>query len=370
LVLERHLSYQAAATLVLAQAMSSSVVQPAIGFIADKYPMPWIAGLGLLLAGGGIAGIGFVPSYTLIFVCAMISGLGVAMFHPEAARFANLVAGSRKASGMRWFAVGGNLGFAVGPIFATVALASYGISGTFLAAFPVAVMAVLLLRETPRLRTFLPRHSTEKAHVPLPDDWSGFVRLTAFTTVRSTSYIGLVAFIPLYFVNVVHAAPWIGNMVLTTFLVAGIAGTIAGGSFADTYGRRRVILVSMAASLVAVILFAQTTNGPGLGSIVAGFVFAIALGIALSGSQAAMIVLGQEYLPNRLGVASGVTLGLGVSVGGMFTPVLGTIADHWGLHASLLTIAALSALALALGFTMPNPARRRALLLGRAASLG
>ncbi|HEY5339408.1 MAG TPA: hypothetical protein VIK27_00145, partial [Candidatus Aquilonibacter sp.] len=86
--------------------------------------------------------------------------------------------------------------------------------------------------------------------------------------------------------------------------------------------------------------------------------------------QAAMIVLGQEYLPNRLGVASGVTLGLGVSVGGMFTPVLGMIADHWGLHASLLTIAALTALAIALGFTMPDPARRRALLLGRAASLG
>lgn len=112
LVVQRHLSCQAAATLVLAQAISSSVVQPAIGFIADKYPMPWIAGVGLLLAGFGIAGIGFMPSYALIFVCALISGLGVAMFHPEAARFANLVSGSLKASGMRWFAVGGNLGFA------------------------------------------------------------------------------------------------------------------------------------------------------------------------------------------------------------------------------------------------------------------
>jgi FSR family fosmidomycin resistance protein-like MFS transporter len=365
LVLERHLTYQAAATLVLAQAISSSVVQPAIGFIADKYPMPWIAGLGLLLAGGGIAGIGFMPSYALIFVCALISGLGVAMFHPEAARFANLAAGSRKASGMRWFAVGGNLGFATGPIFATVALASYGITGTFLAAIPVAIMSTLLLRETSRLRTFLPKRSMAKNVTRLPDDWSGFLRLTAFITVRSTVYIGLVSFIPLYFVGIVHTSPWIANMVLTTFLLAGIAGTLTGGSLADTYGRRVVIHVSMFATLVFALLFAQTTNAPGLGSLVAGFVIAIALGIAVGGSQAATIVLGQEYLPNRLGVASGVTLGLGVSVGGMFTPVLGTIADHYGLHASLLAIGALAAAAMLIGFTMPNPTKRRALLLSR-----
>jgi FSR family fosmidomycin resistance protein-like MFS transporter len=366
LVLERHLSYQAAATLVLAQAISSSVVQPAIGFIADKYPMPWIAGLGLLLAGGGIAAIGFMPTYALIFVCALISGLGVAMFHPEAARFANLAAGTRKASGMRWFAVGGNLGFATGPIFATVALAAYGITGTFLAAIPVAVMSLLLLRESTRLRTFIPKRDSAKAFVPLPDDWSGFARLTAFITVRSTVYIGLVAFIPLYFVGVVHASPWIANMILTTFLLTGIAGTLAGGSLSDTYGRRIVINVAMAASLVCVLLFAETTNAVGFGSIVAGFAFAVTLGIAVSGSQAATIVLGQEYLPNRLGVASGVTLGLGVSVGGMFTPVLGTIADHYGLHASLLAIAALTASAIVIGFTLPNPEKRRALLMSRA----
>lgn len=368
LVLERHLTYQAAATLVLAQAISSSVVQPAIGFIADRHPMPWIAGLGLLLAGFGIAGIGFMPTYALIFVCALISGLGVAMFHPEAARFANLAAGSRKASGMRWFAVGGNLGFAIGPIFATVALATYGITGTFLAAIPVAIMSTLLLREATRLRTFLPTVNKARNVTPLPDDWSGFLRLTAFIMVRSTLYIGLVSFIPLYFVGIVHTSPWIANMVLTTFLLTGIIGTITGGSLADTHGRRIVINLSMLAALVCVLLFAVTTNAASAGSIVAGFAFAVPLGIAVGGSQAARIVLGQEYLPNRLGVASGVTLGLGVSIGGMFTPVLGTIADHYGLHAAILSIGALTAIALLIGLFMPNPIKRRALLLSRRAA--
>ena len=107
LILERGLTYTAASSLVLAQAISSSVLQPYIGYLADKRAMPWISGVGLLLAGLGVAGIGFAPSYLLIFFSALVSGIGVAMFHPEAARFASFASGSRKASGMRWFAAGG-----------------------------------------------------------------------------------------------------------------------------------------------------------------------------------------------------------------------------------------------------------------------
>ena len=335
LVISRHLSYEAAGTIVLAQAFSSSFIQPLIGYIADKRPMPWLAGVGMLLAGLGIAGIGFMPTYALILVCALVSGLGVAIFHPEAARFANLVSGSRKASGMRWFAVGGNVGFAAGPAFAAVAITTFGISGTFLTAIPVAIMSVLLLRETTRLHTFVPKRNLSPREGGMPDDWSGFARLTAFLTIRSTVYLGYVSFIPLFFTGVVHASHEVANMISTTFLLFGIAGTIAGGSLADTYGRRTVIWGGLAASVVFAVLFAMFTT----------------------------IVLGQEYLPNRLGIASGITLGVGVSIGGAFTPVLGRIADQFGLHASLLTIAALTAIAMLLSFTLPDPAKRRALLL-------
>ncbi len=366
LVAQRHLTFAAAASLVLAQAISSSFVQPLVGYIADKYPMPWMAGVGLLLAGGGIAAVGFMPTYALIFLCALISGLGVAMFHPEAARFANLASGTMKASGMRWFAVGGNIGFALGPAFATFALLAYGITGTFVVAIPVAIMGTLLILETPRFRTFLPRAVKKKSASDAPDDWSAFLRLTAFVMLRSTAYLGLVSFIPLYFVHVVHVSPAIGNMVLTTFLMAGIVGTIVGGPLADRYGRRGVIFISMAATLACVAAFAFSTNGTGTAVLVAGFAFAFALGFFMAGSQAPTIVLGQEYLPNRLGMASGVTLGLAVSVGGMFSPVLGAIGDRYGLHASMLGIVALTALALAAGLTMPSAEKRRALLTGAA----
>ncbi len=369
LVAQRHLTFAAAASLVLAQAISSSFVQPAIGFLADARPMPWLAGVGLLLAGGGIAAIGFMPSYALIFVCALISGLGVAMFHPEAARFANLASGTKKASGMRWFAVGGNIGFSIGPAFATIALATYGITGTFLVAIPVAIMGTLLLLETRRFRTFLPRIvKGAKALAPVPDDWSAFLRLTGFVTVRSTAYLGLVSFIPLYFVHVVRVSPAVGDLVLTAFLVTGIAGTIVGGPLADRYGRRIVIFISTAATLVFVACLAFTTNAPGTTSLVAGIVSALILGFFVAGSQAPTIVLAQDYLPNRLGVASGVTLGLAVSIGGIFSPVLGAIGDRWGLHATMVSIVALTAIALAIGLTMPAADKRRALLMQRASA--
>jgi FSR family fosmidomycin resistance protein-like MFS transporter len=366
LVLSRHLTFEAAAALVFAQAVSSSFVQPAIGYLADARPMPWLAGAGLLLAGGGIAAIGFMPTYALIFVCALISGLGVAMFHPEAARFANLASGTKKASGMRWFAVGGNIGFAIGPAVATVALLAFGIHGTFVVAIPVAIMGTLLILETKRFRSFLPRlKKGAKALAHVPDDWSAFGRLTAFVMLRSTAYLGLVSFIPLYFVHVVHVTPAIGDMVLTTYLLAGIAGTIVGGPLADRYGRRAVIFVSMAATLAFVAVLAATTNGTGVVTLTAGFLCALGLGFFVAGSQAPTIVLAQDYLPNRLGMASGVTLGLAVSVGGMFSPVLGAIGDRYGLHASMLAIVGLTALALAVGLTMPATEKRRAILLGR-----
>ena len=358
LVAQRHLTFEAAAALVFAQAVSSSFVQPLIGYLADTRPMPWLAGVGLLLAGGGIAAIGFVQTYALIFTCALISGLGVAMFHPEAARFANLASGTKKASGMRWFAVGGNVGFSIGPAVATVALAAYGITGTFVVAIPVAIMGTLLVREAPRFRTFLPRIARgATALVAVRDDWSAFGRLTAFVMLRSTAYLGLVSFIPLYFVHVVHASPAVGNLVLTTFLLAGIGGTIVGGPLADRHGTRSVIFVSVALTLVLVTLFALTTNGAGTAALIAGFAFAAGLGFFMAGSQAPTIVLAQSYLPNRIGMASGVTLGLAVSVGGMFSPVLGAIGDRWGLHATMLAIVGLTALSLIVGLTMPASGR-------------
>ena len=202
LIVSLHLTYAAAGTLVLAQAISSSVIQPAIGNLADKRPLPWLIGLGLLLAGGGVALMGIMPTYILVFGAALISGVGVACFHPEAGRFANYVAGPKKASGMRWFAVGGNIGFAIGPLFATAVIGIWGIHGSLFAALPVCLAAALVFFELPRLRTFLPARRKAGTSPEFADDWESFWKLTGFVVLRSACYLGLVAFLPLYAIGV------------------------------------------------------------------------------------------------------------------------------------------------------------------------
>lgn len=367
LVAQRHLSYTAAATLVLAQGMSSSVIQPLVGFLADRRPMPWLIALGVTLAGLGIALIGFLDSYVQIFLAVLVSGIGAAFFHPEAARFANLSAGEKKGSGVRWFSLGGSIGFAIGPVFATTVLFVFGMGGTLLAVVPAAIMATLLLLALPRLWELLPKTSGTKAATALPDDWSAFARLTGFIALRSTAYIGMVSFIPLYFVNVVHTTPAVANGALTAFLVVGIVGAFVGGGAADTFGRRAVLIASSLIGLVFTPLLVPAAGGGGGLGVVLGFAICAAVGFALTGSQPAQIVLGQEYLPNRMGTASGVTLGLAFTLGGLFAPVLGAIGDRWGLSASMLALGGVSALSLGFALSLPDPVKRRVLLTAHSA---
>jgi len=355
LILHWNITHAAAASLVLCQAISSSVVQPAIGHLADRVSMPWLIAVGMVLAGAGVAALGVLPSLPMLYVAALVSGIGVAAFHPEAARFANYVSGERKASGMRWFTVGGNLGFAVGPAFATAALAVWGLHGTVFAAIPVVVMGGIVLLELRRLRTFAPARSKVRKSLGT-DHWQAFFKLSAFVIVRSMAYLGLVAFIPLYVVEVLHGSPAVGGLTDTAFLLAGACGTIAGGPIADRVGRKPVLLWSTGGTVALVASFvALTHNG---GPLWLAVVMLVVTGFVLVASQAAFVVLGQEYLPNRVGLASGVTLGLAVSLGGSLSPALGAIADRYGLAMTLLTISALSLCAVLFAFTLPGEVRR------------
>lgn len=357
LIAHWQISHATAASLVLCQAISSSVVQPAIGHLADRRSMPWLIPLGLLFAGGGVAALGVLPVFPLLFVAALVSGIGVAMFHPEAARFANYVSGERKASGMRWFTLGGNLGFAFGPAFATAALAAWALPGSLVAAIPVSVVVVLFLIELKRLASFAPARTKTRRSVGT-DRWNAFWKLSAFVIVRSMAYLGLVAFIPIYVVEALHGSPQAGGLTDSAFLLAGAGGTIAGGPIADRVGRKPVLVWSTALTAVMIVaLVALTGRGGPLWLAVA---ILVVTGFVLVASQAAFVVLGQEYLPNRVGFASGVTLGLAVSIGGSFAPVLGAIADAHGAPAAILATAGTAIIGTVIAFTLPVEPRRLA----------
>src|SRR5512135_184865 len=130
LISKDHLSYAAASALVLAATISSSVIQPLFGHVSDRLSLPWLMPLGPALGGLGVALAGLASSYALTFAAVVVSGLGVAAFHPEGSRFANYVSGARRASGMSLFSVGGNVGFALGPVLVTPLMLVFGLHGT------------------------------------------------------------------------------------------------------------------------------------------------------------------------------------------------------------------------------------------------
>src|SRR5215211_3847687 len=194
LVAERGLSLAAAGTLVLAATLSSSIVQPLFGFFSDRTPLPALMPLGVMVGGAGIALVGVAPNYLLILICTVLSGLGVAAFHPESARFASYVSGARRARGMSFFSVGGNAGFALGPVISTPLVLVFGLPGTLFLALPALLMGLVLFYEVPRLLSFRPEaeEAAGEEGAEEPEHWGPFVRMVGAVAARSFVFLGRV----------------------------------------------------------------------------------------------------------------------------------------------------------------------------------
>jgi FSR family fosmidomycin resistance protein-like MFS transporter len=352
LIVRDHLSYAGASGLILAATISSSVIQPLFGHISDRRSLPWLMPLGPILGGIGVGLAGLAPSYRLTFVAVVLSGIGVAAFHPEASRFANYVSGARRSSGMSLFSVGGNVGFALGPALVTPLVLAFGLSGTLLVIIPTSLMGLVLAHELPRLATFrVDLKRGPAATGSAGDAWGPFALLGVVIALRSFIYFGFVTFIPLYFIRDLHTSNGTGGAALTVMLAGGAVGTLAGGRLADRFGRRSVLIGSMLALPALIVGF--LVSPPGLAMVFAGLA-----GAATIATFAVTIVMGQEFLPGRIGVASGVTIGLSIGLGGVGAPLLGLLADAHGLR-SVFELMAVFPL-VALGLSLALPARRDA----------
>jgi len=348
LIARDHLNYAAASALVLGATISSSVIQPAFGHVSDRLSLSWLMPLGPALGGLGVALAGLAPNYGLTFAAIVLSGLGVAAFHPEGSRFANYVSGARRASGMSLFSVGGNVGFALGPVLVTPLVLAFGLHGTVFVLIPTWLMAAVLVRELPRLRTFRTDVASGRVRSSAEHEaWGPFALLAGVIALRSFVYFGLVTFIPLYFVDVLHTSKAFGNSALTAMLLGGAVGTLVGGPLADRFGRRTVLIGSMV--ILPPLIVGFLLSGPGL-----ALVFASLAGAATIATFAVTIVMGQEFLPGRLGVSAGVTIGLSIGLGGVGAPLLGLLGDASGLSAVFEAIAILPLLALVLTLALPQ----------------
>lgn len=348
LVAELDLTYAAAAGIVFAANITSTVVQPIFGHAADRFSKGWLLPLALLLAGFGVAMIGWAGSYFAILCFAGISGIGIAAYHPEAARRVNLSGGEQKAEAMSIFGVGGTLGFAAGPLFMTTAILWFGLKGSLSVLIPVGLVTILVMKFLPAVPAGTQATASDGSKTS-DDQWGAFSFLAICVASRSVLFFGLLTFIPLYWVSILGQTNVAGGMALSVMTIAGVLGNLAGGRFADRFGNTRVILCGFAMLLILVPLLLRAANPA------AALLLLIPIGFALMATYAPSVVLGQKYLPNHIGFASGITLGIAVAAGGIAAPFLGRIADIYGLVTVFSGLAILPLVNLMITYCLPEP---------------
>jgi FSR family fosmidomycin resistance protein-like MFS transporter len=350
LVAERHYTYAAASGLILAGNLLASIAQPAFGAITDKLRLGWLVGAGMSVAGIGVGLAGLSSSYHLTWLAIALSGIGVAAFHPEAARSARIAsAGSQTA--MSWFAVGGNVGLTLGPLLVTPVLLATGVRGTALLAIPALLVGATVLVLQPRL---LPRAAAAARGAVRTgrDDWRGFARLTAMVVTRAVLFFGLTSFLALYVTSSLGGSKTLGEAALALFLGCGAVGTLIGGHLADRFGRLPVVRTGYALaipSLAGLVLVGR----PWI------FLFIVLTAVTVYLPFSIQVTLGQDFLPNRVGTASGVSLGLAITIGGLLAPILGVLADATSLRVTLAVLIVLPVLALLIAITVRDPRTSR-----------
>ncbi|AEA24155.1 major facilitator superfamily MFS_1 [Pseudonocardia dioxanivorans CB1190] len=346
-VLQRDIGYLGASGLALAATLGSALPQIAVGVLADRRRLPWMSPLGISLAGIGAGVAGLVPAYPLMFVSLLVSGLGVAMFHPPAGRDARRAAGG-SATAMSYFAAGGSVGFFVAPALATPALDALGVGATALFVPPAVLMGFVLLRHQ---RRTLPATSASVRR-PGVDRPRLFATLTAVEVVRSTVSFGVNTFIALYWIRDLGATSLLGGVALTLQLAGGVLGTLGGGRIADRIGMVRTVRLGNALLVPALVAMLLCDNE------FAALPLALLVGLVTNIPFAVLVKLGQDYLPTRPGTAAGVTLGLAVSAGGLVLPLLGLVADAHGPRGVLVVLAVVPVVAVVLSAFLREPGPR------------
>ena len=341
------LNYAFAAMLLLASTVSSSLVQPFFGLWSDRRGALWLIPGGTILAAVGVGLAAVTPWYPLVLVLVFAGGLGVAAFHPEGAKYAAYASGRKRASGMSYFNIGGNTGYALGAFVTGVFISAIGLGGGLVAMVPVAIVAASLLRLSPQFAALAPVARAE-GETRGEDDRRAMALLGAVIALRSIPWFTLLAFVPLWVESLGHSKAY-GNRLLFLMLLAGALGTLTLGPIADRIGFRRTLVVTQALIPPLLLVFIY----------VGGTVGALALlpvGVCVVGTFGVTMVLSQLYLPRHIGLASGLSVGLAMGIGGTAAVVLGAVADVVDLKTALTISAIAPVLGVFVCLRLPRPA--------------
>jgi FSR family fosmidomycin resistance protein-like MFS transporter len=331
------LSYALTGLILIAANFTSSILQPAFGYFSDRKVMPILLPGGLLAAGLGLSLIMLPSHFALVLLLVVISGLGVASYHPEGYKTAYFFTGDRSATGMSFFSVGGNLGFSIGPILALSIIEYLGFSSFPLIIVPSVLCTAIILYYRSTIALPVVSHAEAMKKNQTRATVASYVALGMvifIVVMRSWTQMGLMTYIPFYYINYLKGSPLFAGKLVSVFLVCGAAGTLIGAPFADRWGYRFFVRLSMLLSTVTLPAFFLPAVQK---SILIFFVLGLQ-GFFLISTFSVTIVMAQKLLPHRLGIASGLLVGFAIGTGGIGVTLLGIVADHYGVPAALQSI--------------------------------
>ena len=346
------LSYTMTGVILLASNITSSVIQPLFGYLSDQKEKAFLLPFGCVCAGLGLSFLSMPDHYELVLLLVIVSGLGIASYHPEGFKTARFFTGDKMATGLAVFTVGGNIGLALGPITALFIITHFGLDYLPLMLLLSLIFLFLL---------FWTRHSLVQARrVPVSKGGSLIQNpkgaylsvglLIAAVIMRSWTHFGLMAFIPLYYIDYLKGDPLYAGTLVSVFLAGGAVGTLVGSPLADRWGHKLYLILSMALTTVLCPLILVTH----------GFMLFVSLGVigmALISSFTVTMVMAQDSLPRNLGIASGLMAGFAIGTGGIGVTILGVIADHFGLPMALKSIMFLPLIGLLITFFIRYPVK-------------
>jgi len=345
------LNYYQSASIIFCNTIVASVAQPILGYVADRWRVPWFIPVGFSITLISISAIALATSYEMILALSLIAGLGAALFHPEAALLVNRMQSNELGNAMGRFAVGGSAGFALGPLLAG---GVYVFGAQFLWVFTaIALLGVLLYLyaftgEADTTNAGESKSSAKSTNTGA-NDWVSFGKLFFVIASRSILFSVLSIFIPILYITVINGEASASSLALTMYFAMGAVLTYMGGALSDKLGFLKTVRLGNLIFLPSVLIFIFVPN-------IWGFFGAmIPMAFGVFSQYGPITVLGQKYLAKNAGFASGITLGLGITLGGLVAPYVGHLADIYDVQTALMTLIPVGLMGLLMSLWLKEP---------------
>lgn len=333
----------------------ASLLQPVVGSISDKKPMPYALPIGMTSSFLGVLLIAFSTQYWMILLSVLFLGFGSAVFHPEGSRVSFMAAGNKRGLAQSIYQVGGNSGQALAPLISAFILDVYGQHGAALVLLVTSIGIMILMKIARWYKQQLEAEKLSKVKrtlvsslPPLTKKQVAFALALLIVIIFARTFytINMSSFYVFYLMDHYGLTLQLGQVFIFTFMAVGVVGTFFGGALSDRIGRKNVIILSVVGPMpLALILpYMPIWLVPVLLVVIGGLIMI---------SFSVTVVYAQELVPSKIGTMAGLTTGLAFGMGAIGSVVIGMFIDSYGIDVTMKIVSVLPILLL-VSFLLPR----------------